>query len=193
MQGQTSVLLYLPPYPFENQGQLTAGFREHAVVLGYVEPLNLVTRRLPLSKIPVETTILTDQLGRLSDDPFKAVTFLYRLIVDRSCEVFVPGVLDLRKSSSTYEENLGLIRILVGLKAEIHSNKIKTGLWTARQMGKQVGRAPLPEDVREYILAEYDRCQEVRPLVRRLKSEGIEISRSALDRLIKTRAKGGAE
>lgn len=188
------LILYLPYHPHEQPSQLVADLVERAAALGLYGPMVTVHKRLKPSAISEGSILVTDHLSRLGDDPFQAINFLYQLLTVRSCEVVIPKILDLRRQSSTFQEAMGILRTIVDLKGAIKSNKIKSGLWMAKQMGKQIGRTPLSPELRAYILQEYTRTPEIRPLVRRLKNEGINVSRSSLARLIKDlKANGGDE
>jgi len=191
-ESEKRLVLYLPYHPHEQPSQLVTDLLVQAAALGLNGPMATVHKRLKPSAIPGGSLLITDHLSRFGDDPFQAINFLYQLLTVRSCEVVIPKVLDLRRQSSTLQEAVGILRTIVDLKGAIKSNKIKSGLWMAKQMGKQIGRAPLSPELRAHILREYTRTPEIRPLVRRLKGEGITISRSSLARLIKDlKANGG--
>jgi len=179
----SNAVLYLPRFKHES-------LKEVKDALGSSVPSDeweVIERPTELLKTANTTLIVTDGLHRFGDSADRISNLVLKLLKDTKREIYIPGVLDLRRNSPHFSSYLELVTLLASTKTAIKSKRIKEALYIKRTLTGSVRYGSITPEIKEAVIEEFKRCQSIRQTARNLKTQGVQVSPSSVSRIIKTR------
>lgn len=180
----SKTVLYMPLFVYENGDDIEIRLKDEVRRLGMSGPLETVTKRLKPVELPKGTLVIADSPIRFGDSLSDVLKWLCEA-VSIGHEIVIPEYLDLRTSTPNYEVSKSLLFKVNGLKRDLKSRNVKTGLFLSKLNGRNGGRPPLSAELVRRIETEYSELRSIRGLARKLKAEGIDVSRSSVERIVK--------
>lgn len=152
--------------------------------LGCPRALTVIHRRLRATDVPPGTVIVTDSFARLTPTPLDTLKWLHS-VLNNHVAIHVLDRISLVPGTLAFDTARVLLTSVLASGREHRSMKIRESLHLAKERGTQVGRSALSKEIVEQVLATFDQVGTVRGTARRCKELGIEVSRSAVHRIIR--------
>ena len=173
-----SILLYIPKYRHESWESIQSLVNSESQIIG-VQPVTVITWRLPVNKPPRDSLIYTPDLSRLGFSTGDIVTFIANSLKNGS-EIFI-GTWKIDKTEG------GVGHFLIELdetRKNIKSTKIKETLYSQKAAGKAIGRKALPAIIRKKVLELRLQNYSLREIEKTLRSNQLEISKSSIANIL---------
>jgi hypothetical protein len=179
------VVLYAPPRIPERAGDIIQRLQDRIAQDGLVSKARPVVRPFRNRNLPKDSIVCCDGLDRMVLGTIgDAIRLLYRLVVERGCEVWI------------YDDNGSRLVIDQGWRDQLQvlghdlfrahrSRMIRSGVGMARLAGACVGRPHLSSDVEKAVLETIEKERSIRATEKTLRSQGVQVSRSTISRLLK--------
>jgi len=133
---------------------------------------------------PDNCLIISDSIIRFGNSADKASRFLNQILADSNREIWLPN-LDLRRSNDNFFTLLQMIVQLADIKRLVKSAHIKQSLHIRTIVnGKIHDQKGISEELKQIVLAEYQRCGLIRKTARTLSENGHRISPSSVSRIV---------
>ena len=178
------VFQFVKPLLFETEG-IQQRSAQSIVNRGSEHHVVAVKKDLSAKMIPDGSIVVTDHPARLGRDFHKVLSHIVDLL-RRGCDVIVDDLTVMANSP----EAMALAR-LFELRGKIKSARIKEGLWLTKKRGGSVGRKRINRNLVETFKAAKRAHGSLRTASEQLQAQGIEISKSALHKIIRQPDDGG--
>lgn len=181
-----TVILLVAPFSYEFTDVLEDTLQRFSKAHGLQGNIQVHSRRPSPKTLSPTTIVVTDSALRLGDDQREIIKWIYECL-HSGAELLIPGYLDLRRSAQDYKIISDSICKMHLLNKDLKSKNIRQTLHIGKLNGRGNGRPTLAPHIVDLIQREYAALKSIRGTARKLKSQGIDVSRSSVERVIKGR------